>query len=106
MIDLKSLAEYGRRSGACLPPQLFPLSAPQHAGQEAAQLLNAWLSYWHDMDEETQLILAQHLGLRSESELHSELVTQGVRLALDWIGTHGEIPQKFEALRRAVSEGK
>lgn len=106
MIDLKSLAEYGRRSGACLPPQLFPLNAPQHAGQEAAQLIEAWLSCWDELDYETRETLANHIGFKSESELHSELMTQGLRLALDWINTCGDLPLKFEALRRAVREGE
>lgn len=104
MIDLKSLAEYGRRSGALLPPQLFLLDAPHDAGQEAASLIGAWLDCWDEIEPETRSILAEHLGLSDAQALYEELVAQGVSFLLAWVKAHGELPSKFEALRRAVGE--
>lgn len=105
MIDLRALAEYGRRSGAHMPPQLFLSDAPHNPLQESAALIGAWLGSWDEIDPETRDLLAGHLGFGNQQALHAELMAQGMTFVLELVRVHGDLPSRFEALRRAVREG-
>ena len=109
MIDLKALAVYARRCNAFIPTKLHGLGIgrlhePSAPILDAIALTNDWLESWDEIEDQFLEMFAKHLQMMDVDELKSELVLQGVRITLQWIRVHGQVPRKFAALERLVIE--
>lgn len=107
MIDLKALARYARRCDTFLPVGLHNWSSwdtPSDPLLDSVALTNAWLESWDEIEDESLEAFADHLGLENAAALKAEIVLQGVRLTLEWVRVHGQVPRRFAALERLVIE--